>query len=130
MADSYVLTEHAFLELRRQVHAQQREIVNLKNRLASYGTRRHENTWKPGAQLYRARMTEDLDDDNPLATANDWNWNAGDEEYYDTENEVELQCFLRPEGETIADRTRVLYTIIGGIKEIVVVNCEPDPEEE
>lgn len=87
---------------------------------------------QPITGLRRARLTEDLDDDNAVAgaTANVWDWDAEEEEYFDTEEEVLLHSFLRPEGEVIPDRTRVLFTRIGDLEEIVVNNCSPDPEEE
>jgi hypothetical protein len=82
-----------------------------------------------------ARLVETLDDDRPSAIANVWRWNpkGGDAEegdYEETEEEVYLQCFLRPEGETIEQRTRVLFSEIGDINEIIVMGCSPDPEEE
>lgn len=82
-----------------------------------------------------ARLVETLDDDRPSAIANVWQWNpkGGDDEegaYEETEEEVYLQCFLRPEGETIEERTRVLFSEIGDQNEIIVQACAPDPEEE
>lgn len=89
--------------------------------------------------IRRARFTEDMTDENPEATADVWDFDpdAGDldeddnplGDYVATETEVRLRSFLRPAGETIADRTRCYFARVGSIDEAIVVNCEPDPED-
>lgn len=76
-----------------------------------------------------ARLTEDMTDANPSATANVWEWDDGTEDWVETDTEVTLRSFLRPEGETIADRTRVFFEQVGRVLQIVVCNCSPDPAD-
>jgi hypothetical protein len=83
--------------------------------------------------LRRARFTETMDDENPVASAKVWDLDptAGDYgEYVELEETVELRCWLRPEGETIEERTRCYFAKIGDVLEAIVINCEPDPSDE
>lgn len=126
-SDPHVFDQRAVETIIKTVREQALEIQNLQRQLRALGVQRHERgIYIP---LMRARLTSAMDDDNKVATANKWSFDQTAQTYYETNQEVRLRSFLRPEGETIADRTRVYYALVGNVNEVIVCNCSPDPEE-
>jgi len=87
-----------------------------------------------GGGIGCARLTMDMSDDYPEATAKRWEWNplanSGAGDWQETSIEFRVRCFLRPAGETIANRTRFYYTRIGQIYEGLVWACAADEEDD
>jgi hypothetical protein len=104
------------------------ELTNVQRQLRAIGVTHQQPMSIAGLGL--ARLTSTIDDDNPVGEAHRWILPKADGEYTETSRELHLRCFLRPEGETIEERTRVIYAPVGKVNEIIVVGCAPDPEEE
>ena len=54
----FVLSEGDYRTTKNEIFRLQREVVNLKNRLATFGVRRHQDTYMPAAEkFYRAQFS-------------------------------------------------------------------------
>lgn len=126
-SDPTVFDQRSVELLVRAFREQQLEIQNLQRQLRALGVQRHERGYP--LILHRARLTQAMNDDTPVATAYKWSHDLSGETYYATNQQVLLRSFLRPEGEEIPDRTRVYYALVGGVNEVIVSNCSADPEE-
>lgn len=82
-----------------------------------------------GATPRRAKLDATLSY-GETAEATVWEWDAEEEEYVETDETVEVQCWLLYEDESIEGGTRIWFLEVDGVNEVVAAACAPEPEEE